>query len=82
MKKKPNLILLSLFWSMLLALGMTLIGFLHQAPGDLTDTAQGGVAWSRVLFLFFGWFVFSEIVMLIGGLLYIGSSRLRRGPKG
>jgi hypothetical protein len=81
MKKKPNLIILSLFWSVVLALAMTLIGFLHDEPTDLTDAAQGGVVWGRVLFLFFGWFVLSEVVMLIGGLLYIGSARLRRGSR-
>ena len=80
MKKRPNLIILSLFWAALLALAMTLIGFLPHTPNDLNDPA-GGVIWSRVLYLFFGWFVFAEIVMLIGGLLYIGSTRLRRGPR-
>lgn len=81
-KKKPNLILLSLFWSLLLAFVMTLIGFLHQTPTDLTDAAGGGVSWSRVLFLFFGWFVFAEIVMLVGGLIYILKARLRGGSRG
>ena len=79
MKKKPNLIILSLFWSAVLAFAMTSIGFLHNEPTDLTDAAQGGVVWGRVLFLFFGWFILSEVIMLIGGLLYIGRARLRRG---
>ena len=79
MKKKLNLLILSLFWSAVLALAMTLIGFLHHEPADLTDATQGGVVWGRVLFLFLGWFVFSEVVMLVGGLLYIGTTRLRRG---
>jgi nucleoside recognition membrane protein YjiH len=83
MKKRPNLILLSLFWSLLLAFGMTLIGFLHHAPAELTDPEAGGILWSRVLWLFFGWFVFAEIVLLLGGLLYIGRNWLRgRGPQG
>lgn len=77
MKKKPNLILFAAFWSLVLALGMTLIGFLHQAPVDLREAAAGGVAWSRVVFLFLGWFGFSMIVMLIGALFYIGSLHLR-----
>ena len=70
-----------MFWSAVLALAMTLIGFLHDEPTDLTDAAQGGIVWGRVMLLFFGWFVLSELVMLIGGLLYIGSTRLRRGPR-
>ncbi|MBK5931006.1 hypothetical protein [Halochromatium salexigens] len=74
MKKKPNLLLFSLFWSLVLALGMTLIGFLHQAPVDLRDIEAGGVAWLRVVYLFLGWFGFSMIVMLIGSLLYVGGT--------
>lgn len=77
MKKKLNLLLLSVFWSLVLAVAMTLIGFLHQAPVDLTDTAADGVVWSRVLYLFVGWFGFSMVVMLAGALLYVGSTRLR-----
>jgi len=77
MTKKPNLILLALFWSFVLALVMTLVGFLHQEPVDLTDATAGGIAWARVIYLFLGWFVFSAIVMSIGALLYLGSGRLR-----
>lgn len=83
MKKKPNLILLALFWSLVLALLMTLVGFLHQEPVDLTSTAAGGIAWGRVVYLFLGWFAFSAVVMSIGALLYLGSARLRnRGGRG
>ncbi len=77
MKKKLNLLLLSVFWSLVLALAMTLIGFLHQAPVDLTEASAGGVVWLRVLYLFVGWFGFSMVVMLVGALLYVGSTRLR-----
>ncbi|WP_462321894.1 hypothetical protein [Halochromatium sp.] len=77
MKKKLNLLLLSVFWSLVLALIMTSIGFLHQETIDLTDGAGGGVVWSRVLYLFVGWFGFSMVVMLVGALLYVGSTRLR-----
>ncbi|MEA3640474.1 MAG: hypothetical protein VBE63_11075 [Lamprobacter sp.] len=77
MKKKLNLLLFSAFWSLVLALVMTLIGFLHQAPVDLTEASAGGVAWLRVVYLFFGWFGFSMVVMLVGSLLYVVSSRLR-----
>jgi hypothetical protein len=78
MKKTPNLVLLSLFWSLILALAMTLIGFMpHDALVDLAD--EGGAdAWSRVFWLFFGWFVFSELVMLVGGLFYLGRARFKR----
>lgn len=78
MKKTPNLILLSLFWSLLLAFVMTLIGFMHHDMlVDLNDAA-GGVDWSRVFYLFFGWFAFSELVMLVGGLLYAVSMRFKQ----
>lgn len=78
MKKKLNLLLFSVFWSLVLALVMTLIGFLHQETVDLTETAAGAVVWSRVLYLFLGWFGFSMVVMLVGALLYIVATR-RRG---
>jgi hypothetical protein len=78
MNKKPNLILMALFWSFVLALVMTLIGFLHQEPVDLTDAAAGGIVWARVLYLFLGWFLFSAIVMSVGALLYLGSARMRK----
>lgn len=78
MKKKLNLLLFSVFWSLVLALVMTLIGFLHQEPVDLTEGAAGGVVWLRVLYLFLGWFGFSMVVMLVGALLYILGTR-RRG---
>jgi hypothetical protein len=79
MKKRLNLIVLSLYWSAFLALVMTLIGFLHNTPTSLTAPDGGGIVWSRVLFLYFGWFVFAEIVILIGGLGYAVSSWLRQG---
>jgi len=78
MKKKLNLLLFSAFWSLILALVMTLIGFLHQETVDLTEAAAGGIVWSRVLYLFLGWFGFSMVVMLIGSLVYILGTR-RRG---
>jgi hypothetical protein len=78
MKKKLNLVLFSAFWSFVLALVMTLIGFLHQEQVDLTEVTAGGIVWSRVLYLFLGWFGFSMVVMLIGSLIYILMSR-RRG---
>jgi len=81
MKKRLNLIVLSLYWSAFLALVMTLIGFLHNTPADLIEPGAGGILWSRVLFLYFGWFVFAEIVILIGGLGYALSTWLRRGSK-
>lgn len=81
MQKKLNLVLLSLFWSLVLAAVMTLIGFLHQEPVDLTEAAAGGVVWSRVLYLFLGWFGFSMVVMLSGALLYILSAKWRGGGK-
>ncbi|WP_201219958.1 hypothetical protein [Halochromatium roseum] len=79
MKKKLNLLLFSGFWSCVLALVMTLIGFLHQEQVDLTEAATGGIVWSRVLYLFLGWFGFSMVVMLIGSLIYILMTRGRRG---
>ena len=81
-KKLPNLILLSLFWSLVLALAMTLIGFMpHDDRLGLTQAA-GGIAWGRVTYFFLGWFAFTELVLLIGGLLYIGRARLKQGGKG
>jgi hypothetical protein len=81
MKKKLNLLLFSAFWSLVLAFVMTLIGFLHQEPVDLTAASAGGVAWLRVVYLFLGWFGFSMVVMLIGSLVYVASARLRGGAK-
>lgn len=79
MKKKLNLVLFAAFWSLVLALAMTLLGFLHQGLVDLSE--GGGVVWSRVAFLFLGWFGFSMIVMLIGALFYVGSLRWRGRDK-
>ncbi|MFP4075311.1 MAG: hypothetical protein ACLFTD_02335 [Halochromatium sp.] len=79
MKKKLNLVLFAAFWSLVLALAMTLLGFLHQGLVDLSE--GGGVVWSRVAFLFLGWFGFSMIVMLIAALFYVGSLRWRGRDK-
>ena len=80
MKQKPSLLMLSFSWSLIIALLMTAISFLHNFEGELNDAATGRVQWSDVGFLFLAWFVAAEIVMLIGGGLYFGTLRLLRRP--
>jgi hypothetical protein len=76
MKQKPSLLMLSFSWSLIIALLMTAISFLHNFQGELNDATTGRVQWADVGFLFLAWFVAAEAVMLIGGVLYFGLSRL------
>lgn len=76
MKQKPSLLMLSFSWSFIIALLMTAVSFLHNFQGELNDAATGRVQWADVGFLFLAWFVAAETVMLIGGGLYFGASRL------
>lgn len=78
MKQPPSLLMLSFSWSLIIALLMTAISFLHNFQGELTDSATGGIRWSDVGFLFLVWFVGAETVMLIGGGLYFGIKKLFR----
>ncbi|MGB5834569.1 MAG: hypothetical protein WBG92_21635 [Thiohalocapsa sp.] len=82
MKQKPSLLMLSFSWSLIIALLMTAISFMHNFQGELTDSASGRIAWSDVGFLFLAWFVAAEVVMLISGGLYFGVRSLfqRTGP--
>ena len=76
MKQKPSLLMLSFSWSLIIALLMTAISFLHNFQGELNDAATGRVQWADVGFLFLAWFVAAEAVLLVGGVLYFGVSRL------
>jgi hypothetical protein len=78
MQRKPSLLLISVAWSLLLAAIMTVIAFLHNFQGELTDPNTGGIRWRDVGFLFLFWFVFAEAVMIVGGLIYIAGRRLSR----
>jgi multisubunit Na+/H+ antiporter MnhB subunit len=82
MKQKPSLLMLSFSWSLIIALLMTAISFMHNFQGELSNPATGGIQWSNVGFLFLVWFVAAETVMLIGGGLYFGARSLFRRPKG
>jgi len=68
--------MLSFSWSLIIALLMTAISFLHNFQGELNDAATGLVQWSDVAFLFLAWFVAAETVLLVGGALYFGVSGL------
>jgi hypothetical protein len=80
MQRKPSLLMLSFSWSLLIALLMTVISFLHNFQGELSDVTTGRIQWSHVGFLFLVWLVAAEAVLLIGGALYLGASRLLRRP--
>jgi len=70
--------MLSFSWSLIIALLMTAISFMHNFQGELNDATTGAIQWSDVGFLFLVWFVAAETVMLIGGGLYLGAKRLFR----
>lgn len=75
--KLPSLLAISVVWSLLIALIMTGITFLHQTPGEVA-ASQGDLSWGQTGFLFLIWFIAAELTLLIGGALYIGIAMLRR----
>jgi uncharacterized membrane protein len=76
MKQKPSLLMLSFSWSLIIALLMTAISFLHTCSGESTSPGTGATRWADVVFLFFAWFVAAEVILLVGGGLYLGAMRL------
>lgn len=80
-RKPPSLLATSIAWSIAIAVLMTAISFLHQRPGDVADI-QGGLGLRQAGILFLIWFGAAEALLLIGGGIYLGMSRLRRGGKG
>jgi disulfide bond formation protein DsbB len=79
--RKPSLLRISFAWSLLIALVMTAITFLHSFTGELTRAGTGGIEWRAVGWLFLGWLVGAELVLLIGGSLYLAVRRLLRGRR-
>lgn len=68
-ERKPKIVLLALFWSLVLAAVMTLLGVVTEGAG-ISDPETGALSWARIGLVFGGWFLFSAGVMLIAGLAY------------
>jgi hypothetical protein len=66
---KPKIVFLALFWSLVLAAVMTLLGLVTEGAG-VSDPETGALSWARVGLVFGGWFLFSAAVMLLAGLAY------------
>jgi hypothetical protein len=77
MKQKPSLLRISMAWSLLLAFIMTLISVLgHNFQGELADPATGAISLRAIGKIFLFWFIGTEAVLILGGVLYIGARRL------
>jgi CBS-domain-containing membrane protein len=79
--KLPSLLAISVAWSLMIALIMTGITFLHQTPGEVA-AAGGGMSLGRTGVLFLVWFVAAEVTLILGGALYVGVAMLRRSRGG
>jgi hypothetical protein len=79
--KAPSLLAISVAWSLVIALIMTGISFLHQTPGEVAEVS-GGLGWQQVGFLFITWFIAAEVTLVVGGALYLGVALLLRKAKG
>jgi hypothetical protein len=79
MKTKPSMLMLSFAWALAIAVLMTAVSFLPGARDVVTDPESGKTLWLSVGYVFLSWFVAAELVMVIGGGLYLGASRLFRG---
>ncbi len=78
--KAPSLLAISVAWSLVIALIMTGITFLHQTPGEVASM-DGGLGWKQVGFLFLAWFIAAEVTLIVGGALYLGVALLRSRAK-
>jgi hypothetical protein len=77
MKQKPSLLRISIAWSLLLALIMTIISvLLHNFQGELIDPGSGALSLRSTAKVFLLWFIFAEAALILGGLLYFGTRRL------
>ena len=80
--KAPSLLAISVAWSLVIALIMTGITFLHQTPGEVASVGAG-LGWKQIGFLFLLWFVAAEVTLVVGGALYLGVAwLLRKGRRG
>ncbi len=79
--KAPSLLAISIAWSLVIAVIMTGVTFLHQTPGEVA-AAGGGLGWGQVGLLFLVWFLAAEATLLVGGALYLGATLLLRRIKG
>ncbi len=79
--KTPSLLAISVAWSLVIALIMTGIAFLHQTPGEVASVA-GGLGWKQAGFLFLTWFIAAEVTLVLGGALYLGVAKLLRKGTG
>jgi hypothetical protein len=82
MKTKPSMLMLSFAWALAIAVLMTAVSFLPGARDVVTDPSSGETLWLSVGFVFLSWFVAAELVMLVGGGVYLAASRLLRAKRG
>jgi hypothetical protein len=76
-RKIPSLLAISIAWSLMIAIIMTAITFLHQTPGEVA-AAGGDLGWGQVGILFLVWFLAAELTLVVGGALYLGIALLLR----
>jgi hypothetical protein len=79
--KLPSLLAISIAWSLMIALIMTGVTFLHQTPGEVA-TAGGRLGLGQIGILFLVWFLAAEVTLVVGGALYFGVAVLLRRGRG
>lgn len=79
--KLPSLLAISIAWSLMIAVIMTAITFLHQTPGEVA-TAGNGLGLGQIGILFLVWFLAAELTLVVGGALYLGVALLLRRGRG
>ena len=78
MKSRPSLLGYAVAWSLLIAVLMTVLSFLHNTPGEIAAVG-GGLSLSDIGMFFLVWFLGSLIVFLVGGGLYFLMRRIGSG---
>lgn len=80
MKSRPSLLGYAVAWSLLIAILMTLLSFLHNTPGEIASVG-GGLGATDIGMFFLVWFLGSLLVFLTGGGLYFLIRRLGAGRR-
>jgi hypothetical protein len=79
--KIPSLLAISIAWSLMIAVIMTAVSFLHQTPGEVA-AAGGSLGLGQIFILFLVWFLAAEVTLVAGGALYLGVALLLRKARG